>query len=175
MPTAELMHAKVQSPVLPTAMPSETAKHGKRLTRLQITRILALSAAGMEGCAIAKEVGCDPSTVSRTLDQFVDGRELARKRLEGGAVRLAETVVRTKDAGVALKALGKLDVVRDDQATGNTNVLIAIGQPGQPSQPLSPPDISVLALSPALTMAVRAAQAEAKGPPSEGVSPAGVA
>lgn len=157
--------------------PRDTAKHGKRLTQGQIAMILQLANANQTQLEIAQRVGCHPATVARTLDQFVDGRELARKRLENGALKLAATVVNTKDSAVALKALGKLDVVREDQASAGTNVLIAIGQPGQnaPDAVLSPPTITALALSPAPQMAVTVEQPEAKATPSEGVSPSKVA
>jgi hypothetical protein len=38
--------------------------------------------------------------------------------------------------------LGKLDVVRKEAASGGTNILIAVGQPGHA---LEPPDLTTLA------------------------------
>jgi len=85
---------------------------------------------------IARAVGCHKSTVCRVL-QFIDTRPEARVILESGAAKMAETVVNTKDAGVALKALGKLDVVREDASggVGNTNFIIVVGQPGAGLEP----------------------------------------
>jgi hypothetical protein len=114
----------------------------KHLTAKQIALVCQLSDAGKTGCEIAAILGCDDSTVSRTLQEFGDTREIARRKLEAGAMRLVQTVVETQDAGVALKALGKLDVVREDQAGAGNTVMIAIGQPGQQ---LAPP---VITLSP---------------------------
>jgi transposase-like protein len=80
--------------------------------------ILRLAAKGnLTQAEIAKAIGCNQSTVSRVL-QLLDTRKEARAILESGAARLADTVVKTDDAGVALKALGKIDVVRDDKAEG---------------------------------------------------------
>jgi len=59
-----------------------------------------------------------------TLDG--DQRELARARLEAGALQLAETVVNTEKADVALKTLGKLDVVRDDKDGGGSGTAVQV-------------------------------------------------
>ena len=40
---------------------------------------------------------------------------------------LADTVVKTADAGVALKALAKLDVVREDAAPAGPQVMVVLG------------------------------------------------
>jgi len=124
--------------------PRDTAKFGRRLTHLQIAQILHLSAEGKSNLEIGRLVGCDDATVGRTLGRFGDTRILARKVLERGSVQLAETVVKTKDSAVALKALGKLDVVREDQAS-ETNIAILMGTP---EQPLLPPAIDITPLSP---------------------------
>jgi hypothetical protein len=156
----------------PTPPVRDTAKHGKRLSQQQIAIILMLSSSGQTEVDIARQVGCSQATVSRTLHQFGDGRELARKRLEGGALRLAETVVRTKDAGIALKALGKLDVVREDAQSGGNQMVVMLGSQ---DAPLSPPAITVLDVSPASPIAVTDANPKAKAPPMMGVSPSSVA
>lgn len=156
---------------------------GKRLSQLQLVQILNLHKAGKNNTEIAGIVGCDDSTVGSVLNRFgADTRDLARAALEAGAVKLAQTVVKTKDSAVALKTLGKLDVVREDQAGAGTNILIAMGQPGSALEPpaisispLSPRIESVSALSPASEIAVSVDRAEAKATPIEGVSPADVA
>jgi hypothetical protein len=108
--------------------------------------ILRLGAKRMPQAEIAKVVGCHQATVSRTL-ALLDTRKEARTILESGAAKMAQTVVDTDDAAIALKALGKLDVVREDtHAGGNTNFLLVVGQPGQPTPPeLEPPFIDATA------------------------------
>jgi hypothetical protein len=93
---------------------------------------------------IATAVGCDPSTVFRTL-ALIDTRPEARAIMESGAAQMAQTVVGTKDAGIALKALGKLDVVREDAAQGGSNVVVMVGTA---EHPLLPPDLSMLIVPP---------------------------
>src|SRR5262245_40735561 len=69
-----------------------------RLTPSDRALIFRLAAKGhCTKAEIAKAVGCDPSTVTRTL-QLLDARSEARTILESGAARLADTVVKTTDA-----------------------------------------------------------------------------
>ncbi|HEU5256531.1 MAG TPA: helix-turn-helix domain-containing protein [Vicinamibacterales bacterium] len=105
----------------------EGEKKYARLTPNDRALILRLAAKGhLTRAEIAKAVGCDPSTVTRTL-QLLDTRSEARIILESGAARLADTVVKTADAGIALKALGKLDVVREDSAPGGPQFTVVLG------------------------------------------------
>lgn len=99
----------------------------KRLPQRKIARIIELADDGHTGKRIAEIVQCSEATVSRTLQTWADVRPLARRLLESRAVKLAETVVKTKDAGVALKALAKLDVVREDAAPGGNQVMVVLG------------------------------------------------
>jgi len=112
----------------------------KRLSMRSRSLMLQLSDAGKTATEIAQVIGCTISTVSRTLDELGDNRALARRQLEAAAPRLVRTVVNSKDAATALRALGKLDVVREDNASASVNIGIAIGQPGMS---LSPPVITV--------------------------------
>src|SRR5688572_29019749 len=101
--------------MLETIEAAHSEKKYARLTPNDRALILRLAAKGnISQAEIAKAVGCDPSTVSRTL-MLLDTRKEARTILESGAARLADTVVKTDDAAIALKALGKLNVVRDDR------------------------------------------------------------
>lgn len=110
--------------------------------------VLRLGAKGMPQTEIAKVVGCHQATVSRTL-ALIDTRTEARMILESGAAKLAQTVVDTDDAAIALKALGKIDVVREDANGGSTqNFVLAIGQPGFVPAELEPPVIDVTPTSP---------------------------
>src|SRR5262245_36867905 len=101
-----------------------------RLTFDDKVEIMRLLGKGYAQEQIASMVGCSQSTVSRVAST-VDGRPEARMILEAGAPQLAETVLSTKDGAVALKALGKLDVVREDASGGgNHNFVLVVGQPG---------------------------------------------
>lgn len=98
--------------------------------------ILRLAAKGnLAQAEIAKAVGCSQPTVSRVLT-MLDTRAEARVILDSGAARLATTVVNTDDAAIALKALGRIDVVRDHDGVTGSGVTINIGT-------LPPPDIEV--------------------------------
>jgi ParB-like chromosome segregation protein Spo0J len=123
----------------------EGEKKYARLTPSDRALIFRLAAKGnITQAEIAKAVGCDPSTVTRTL-QLLDTRSEARTILESGAARLADTVVKTADAGIALKALGKLDVVREDTAPSGPQVMVVLGAT---IDPLQPPDSAVVAVPP---------------------------
>jgi hypothetical protein len=108
---------------------AEAAKRVGELSPEDRAMILRLGAKGnATQQEIAKVVGCNQSTVSRVL-AMLDTRKEARTILESGAARLADTVVNTDDAAIALKALGKLDVVRDDKsgADGGDAIVISLG------------------------------------------------
>lgn len=117
--------------MLETIDSADATKKYARLKPEDRALIFRLAARGhLTQAEIAKAVGCDPATVCRTL-KLLDTRKEARAILESGAARLADTVVTTDDAGIALKALGKLDVVRDDKAdvAGAPAFYIHIGGP----------------------------------------------
>jgi ParB-like chromosome segregation protein Spo0J len=123
----------------------EGEKKYARLTPNDRALIFRLAAKGnITQAEIAKAVGCDPSTVTRTL-QLLDTRSEARTILKSGAARLADTVVKTADAGVALKALGKLDVVREDATRAESQVVVMLGAT---RDPLAPPESDVIAEPP---------------------------
>ena len=120
-----------------------------RLSPSDRVMIFRLAGKGQSQAEIARIIGCSQPTVSRTL-ALIDTRAEARMILESGAAKLAQTVVDTDDPAVALKALGKVDVVREDAHGGsNNNVVLLIGQPGQPVPAgLEPPAIDVTPLTP---------------------------
>jgi DNA-binding MarR family transcriptional regulator len=175
----------------PTASPDATGVqslsngregNGKRLTMKAMSLIMSLADAGKTQTEIAQVVGCSIPTVSRTLDNLTDNRALARRQLEAAAPQLVKTIKQSKDAATALRALGKLDVVREDGPQSTANIAIVIGQPGQPLMPpsiaiqaLSPVDNSASALSPQREIAVSRDMTQAKATPIEGVSPPSVA
>ena len=118
--------------MLGTIDETQAAKKSARLTPNDRALIFRLALKGnLMQSEIAKAVGCDPATVCRTL-KLLDTTEEARLIMKSGAAKLADTVVNTDDAGIALKALGKLDVVRDESGGVGIGVTINIGQPGQP-------------------------------------------
>lgn len=117
---------------------------GRRLSKRQQALILSLHEQGKNCVEIGQAIGCAPSTVTRTLDAWVDTRPIARKLLEAGATKLVETVINAKDASTALKALGKLDVVREDQAQTGSQVVVMIGSQ---DSPIEPPIIEIAPIS----------------------------
>lgn len=129
--------------------------HGRRLKPEDKALIFRLAAKGTTTQAeIARIVGCNESTVSRLL-QLMDTRPEARVLLEAGAVKLAQTVVDTDDPSVALKALGKIDVVRDDRAeVPDTRIVVMLGGIEPPKMTLvalPEPAVDATVVSPALT------------------------
>ena len=112
---------------------------GKRLSMRAQSLMLQLADAGKAPTEIAQVLGVNCSTVTRGLDQLTDNRILARRILDANAPKLVKTIVDSKDAATALRTLQKLDVVREDQAQ-SSQILIAIGQPGES---LSPPVITL--------------------------------
>jgi len=144
---------------------------GKRMSMRARSLMLQLADAGKSQTDIAQVIGCSVSTVCRTLDELGDNRALARRQLEAAAPKLVRTVVNSKDAATALRALGKLDVVREDNAGGGVNIAIAFGQ----AEALSPPVITLSQLSPQPVSAVSGDVLGAKATPIEGVSPLDVA
>jgi hypothetical protein len=93
---------------------------GEKLRAADEAQILELHAAGHSQTDIARAVGCHQSTVSRTIADYDDSRPLARKYLDARAVDIAKRLVAEAPPAVALKLLGKLDVVRDDAVAGGT-------------------------------------------------------
>jgi hypothetical protein len=118
-------------------MPETTDRAaGGKLTAEDRSLILRLAAKGhLTQTQIATAVGCSQATVSRVL-ALLDTRGEARTILESGAARLAQTIVETDDAGIALRALGKLDVVRDDRAeAGGPQFIVRYGVAPAPKWP----------------------------------------
>jgi ParB-like chromosome segregation protein Spo0J len=127
-----------EAPIMPTTLQEKAAEllakidsgegQRARLSPDDRALILRLGAKGtISQEQIAQAVGCSQATVSRVL-QLLDTRAEARQILESGAARLAATVAATDDAAIALKALGKLDVVRDDRdSSHDSGVTIILG------------------------------------------------
>jgi hypothetical protein len=121
---------------------------GVRLTFDDKVEIMRLLGKGYAQEQIATMVGCSQSTVSRVATT-IDQRPVARMILEAGSPKMAQTVVDTDDANVALKGLGAIDVVpRDNGGYGHTNVLVVVGQPGAVPPELEPPVIDVTPVLP---------------------------
>lgn len=108
---------------------------GSALNKREIALCLQLAEAGKPQNEIAQVLRCHESTVSRTLDTWGDTRPLARRLLEARATTLAQTVIKSKNADVALRALGKLDVVREDTVTGGNTMVVVLGSNAQQLEP----------------------------------------
>jgi hypothetical protein len=89
--------------------------------------ILDLADAGQSQQAIANAMGCSQSTVSRTLIAFDDSRLLARRALNAGALVMAKRIVTEAQPRDALRALAKIDVVRDDDERAFVGIQVLIG------------------------------------------------
>jgi hypothetical protein len=135
----------VSEPPQALALSNGRTGPGKRLSLRAKSLILQLHESGKSHTEIAQVIGCSIPTITYTLDELCDNRILARRQLEAAAPKLVKTITQSKDAATALRALGKLDVVRDESEKSGTNIAIVIGQPGHA---LSPPTITVQALSP---------------------------
>jgi DNA-binding NarL/FixJ family response regulator len=112
----------------------------KKLTALEndrIEQILQLSNDGKNQREIARALNIHQSSVSRTLSKYMGTLLSAKKTLESGARKLAETVVNTQDSSLALKALGRLNVVNDMLDQGGIQVII--GSPSNMVDGLAPP------------------------------------
>jgi hypothetical protein len=72
------------------------------------------------------ETGGLPSVGSRTITDYEDTRPLARKRLEGAALAMADAIVTDGSADLKFKALQKLDVVRDDTSSADMDVNVRV-------------------------------------------------
>jgi hypothetical protein len=89
---------------------------------------------------IAEVLNIHQSTVSRTLSKYTGTLLSAKKTLESGARKLAETVINTEDSSLliaSLKALGRLNVVNDTPDNGGIQVII--GSPTNVVDGLTPP------------------------------------
>ena len=112
----------------------------KKLTALEndrIEQILQLANDGKNQREIARALNIHQSSVSRTLSKYMGTLLSAKKTLESGARKLAETVVNTQDSSLALKALGRLNVVNDTPDNGGIQVII--GSPSNMVDGLAPP------------------------------------
>lgn len=76
---------------------------------------------------IAQDFRRSTETVYRWLMPFRDSRQLAKKRLAGGALQLAERVVKHANASEALEVLDRLDVAPRRQVdTAGTQVIVGM-------------------------------------------------
>jgi Homeodomain-like domain-containing protein len=106
---------------------------GEKLRPIDEATILEMAAAGKSQTEIAQIVGCNQSTVSRTLAEWADSRGLARKYAEAESLEMMQRFVKEASPADILKMQSKLDVVREDkEAAKNTGIVINIGAPGNP-------------------------------------------
>lgn len=116
---------------------SDTLTDGrKRLTHRDIALILKLAEAGKMGKEIAGVIGVSEATVSRTLTEWADTREIARRYLDRSALQVAE---RAAVESEPLAVLERIGVVEGPKSQGPSVAVLIGGQ----SQPLSPPQIVI--------------------------------
>jgi len=114
---------------------------GEKLRPIDEAAILELAAARKSQTEIAQIVGCNQSTVSRTLAEWADSRGLARKYAEAKSLDMMKRFVKEAPPADILKLQAKLDVVREDkEAARDTGIVINIGAPGHP---IRLPDLDV--------------------------------
>lgn len=135
---------------LPLAEPqkNDKAKHGRRLSRVEINAILSLAEANRPVSAICREIGCSDDTVYNVLHDFQDARSLARKRLKAGSLELAERVLAKAKPKECVRVLEDLRVLTPPQqgpqsVQQNVIVLGARTAPGDILASLSPHTITV--------------------------------
>ena len=120
---------------------SDPAKgNGRRLTQREVAICLQLADAGKSTVEIAEVLHCHNTTVGRILAQWADDRHLARRYLEANTLRAAKTVLKSRDGNVALKLLGKMDIVREDAVNGGNNMVVVLGSN---AETLLPPAINI--------------------------------
>lgn len=117
-----------------------------RLSYTEIGLALKLREDGLTQTQIAQRLGCSQPTISTLLSELSDTRQIARLKLNNGAVKLAERVLAQADVDQSLEVLDRLEVATKRQAdSGRGNqVNIVIGMPGQAAGP-----DPVIAISPA--------------------------
>jgi IS30 family transposase len=69
---------------------------GEKLRPIDEATILELAAAGKSQTEIAQIVGCNQSTVSRTLAEWADSRGLARKYAEAKSLEMMQRFVKKR-------------------------------------------------------------------------------
>jgi predicted XRE-type DNA-binding protein len=117
--------------------PHEVHENNNDLKVDRVEEILQMANDGKNQRQIAEVLNIHQSTVSRTLSKYMGTLLSAKKTLESGARKLAETVVNTEDSSLALKALGRLNVVNDTPDQGGIQVII--GSPSNMVDGLAPP------------------------------------
>lgn len=115
-----------------------------RLTPADIALILKLDDDERTQTFIAEQIGCSQSTVSDVLLQFIDTRDIAKRKARNAAAKvfdatLAGTLRSAKkgkpEAGYEfLDRIGVLEK-RHPEANKGGNVNIVFGNPGQPAGP----------------------------------------
>ncbi len=115
---------------------------GRRLSNKDRALILHLHSEGRQGQDIAQIVGCNGSTVSRTIDTFTSTVSLARTYLDAKAVKMAQTVANSKDAATLVKVLQKVGSLPEDSVS--TGVVVLMGNTAAPLQaPTLSPSVSL--------------------------------
>lgn len=110
---------------------SEAEKEGadkgrRRLIPTEVRLILELKANGLSQRQIAARLNVNQATVSRWLAAFDDNRALAKARLRGAALELADRIIDRANAEEAIKVLEGLDVLQKSKGDGGA-VKVIVG------------------------------------------------
>ena len=107
-----------------------------KLTHGEIILALRLHQDGLTQTEIAHRLACHRSTICRLLADYADTRELAKHKMQHGALKLAERVIAEADVEQSLEVLDRLEVAPKRQTdTSRSGVQILIGMPGSPAGP----------------------------------------
>lgn len=105
----------------------DNADNGRRrLIPTEVRLILELRANGLSQRQIAGRLNVNQSTVARWLAAFDDNRALAKARLRGAALELADRVIDRANAEEAIKVLEGLDVLQKSKGDGGA-VKVIVG------------------------------------------------
>lgn len=116
---------------------SQPIRDYNRLTQADIALILRLADDGQTQTFIAKQIGCSQSTVSDTLSTLSSTKDIAKRLADNAAEKLTKRVIDDADVDQCLEVLDRIGVLekRQHEAGKGSNVMIVIGQPGQPAGP----------------------------------------
>lgn len=106
--------------------------------------MLSLRKQGLTQTEIAQQLNCAQSTVSRVLDDYIDSRELAKRRAHNLALKVVTAAIEGSIVAAAdgkpeaalevADRLGVLEKRQQDSGKGH-QVNIVIGMPGQAAGP----------------------------------------
>ena len=127
-----------------TAVPSGEGSNASKLTPEDMRAIVQMAIKGHTQLELAEKFKVHQSTISRVFMTFHDTRDLAKQRLQGAALQMAETALdavtaagAVGDANPALELLDRLDVApkRLQVAPSGPKVMVVVGNPSPQALP----------------------------------------